>query len=68
MKVRQIEIGITHEIKIHGDKSWVKVGMIADLDEHVTTEDARTELSELVQQAVMDEVGATVSKVKEYIG
>ena len=66
MKVRQIEIGLTHEIKIHGDKSWVKVGMVADLDDNEDTERALDRLSSKVQQAVIDEVTTTVATVEEY--
>lgn len=66
MKVRQIEIGLTHEIKIHGDKTWVKVGMTADLDSDEDTERALDRLSQQVQQAVMDEVTTTVATVEEY--
>lgn len=66
MKVETIEISVTHEIKIKGDKTWVGVRMAgsASLDE--TTEDARARLSGLVQEAVMDEVRATVKTVEEF--
>lgn len=66
MKVVSVEVGITHEIKIHGDKTWVKVGMTASVDENETTEDAHAQLSEIVQSAVMKEVATTVNTVEEY--
>lgn len=66
MKVKEIEVSVTHEIKINGDKTWVGVRMTGSVWEDETTEDAHAQLSKKVQKAVMDEVRATVTTVEEY--
>jgi len=66
VRVEQIELSVTHEIKINGDKTWVGARITASVDDNETTEDARAQLSEQVQKAVMDEVRATVTTVEEY--
>jgi hypothetical protein len=30
--VTRVEISITHEVKINGDKSWIRVGLAEDFD------------------------------------
>lgn len=63
--MKEIEVSVTHEIKIHGDKTWVGVRMTGSVWEDESTEDAHARLSEKVQKAVMDEVRATVTTVEE---
>lgn len=61
-----IELSVTHEIKISGDKSWVGARISTTIRENETTEDAQDRLSAAVQSAVMREVETTVKTVKGY--
>jgi len=65
VKVKEIELGVTHEIKIHGDKTWVAARVTASVGDGENPEDVRERVSEYVQGAVMSEVRATVKTVEE---
>ena len=62
-----IELSVTHEIKISGDKAWVGARIATSIRDNETTEDAQARLSAAVQAAVMQEIQTTVATVKEFI-
>lgn len=62
----KIEIGVTHEIQINGDKSWVKLGIIDDVDPMGSLDESIDALSEKVNQKIMDVIQKTVDTVNEF--
>jgi RNAse (barnase) inhibitor barstar len=68
--VTRLEIGITHEVKINGDKSWIKLSISdefefgdkfdRDLDAAVSA------LSEKVNQQLIKVIEQTVETVNNY--
>jgi hypothetical protein len=63
----QIEVSVTHEIKIAGDKAWVGVRLISTVRANETTEDAQDRVGNEVQTAVMNEIQRTVATVERFV-
>lgn len=59
-----IEVGVTHEIKIDGETSWIKYGVHSKVQEGETAEAARLRCSEHVNDGVLRVVHETVEKVR----
>jgi hypothetical protein len=66
----RLEIGITHEVKINGDKSWIKLSIC---DEYEFSdklgrdlEEAVSDLSEKVNQQLIKVIEKTVETVENY--
>lgn len=59
-----IEISVTHEIKIKGDKTWVGARMSSKVREGETTEDAEDRVGRAVDEAVMRQIHRTVETVE----
>lgn len=62
--IETIEISVTHEIKIDGDKAWVKYGGVASFDGDA--DDARAMLSKHVEEGVLHEIEATIATVRAF--
>jgi len=61
-----IEIGITHEIVINGDKSWVKLGITHEFPNDTNIYSAVEVLSEKVNQQLIKVIEQTVETVENY--
>lgn len=59
-----IDISITHEIVIGGEKSWVKYGAQSTVRDNETTEDAEDRVAALVDAGVMKVIHRTVETVR----
>jgi hypothetical protein len=77
--VTRIEIGITHEVVINGDKSWVRLAISDDYDIAPSDptagvvpnrvhnlDEAVSDLSRKVNQKLLDVVEQTVETVTNY--
>jgi hypothetical protein len=60
----QITVGVTHEISVNRDKSWVKYEAVTKLRPGESAEDARTRAIGHVNQSVMEVVTKTVETVR----
>jgi cytochrome c-type biogenesis protein CcmE len=60
-----VEISVTHELVIHGEKSWVKYGVQSKVQTNETAEDARVRVEGLVTAGVMQTVLKTVETIEE---
>jgi len=61
-----VEVSVTHEIKIDGEKTWVGVRMTGTVGADETYAEARKRIDAEVQEGVMKSVESTVNTVKEY--
>jgi protein-tyrosine phosphatase len=65
--VTRIEIGITHEVSIKGDKSWVRLAITDDFDPTVDDlDEAVSDLSAKVNQQLIKVIENTVETVSNY--
>jgi hypothetical protein len=65
----KVEIVITHQVKINGTDSWVKLGVERDftsLMKNMTEEECIDYVSELVNRKILDVVEETVETVNNY--
>jgi hypothetical protein len=62
----RIEIGITHEVVIKGDKSWIRLAITEDLPEGVDIEGAVDDLAEVVNAKLINVIEQTVETVTSY--
>lgn len=62
----QILVGITHQIEIGRDKSWVKYEATTKVRPHEAAEDARTRAIGHVNKSVMEAVAQTVDAVRRF--
>lgn len=67
----RIEIGITHEVMINGDKSWIRLSIADDydlgnVDPGARLDEAVTDLSKKVNEKVIAVIEQTVKTVEEY--
>ncbi len=62
----QITVGMTHEIKVGYDKSWVKYEAITRLRPGEAAEDARTRAIGHVNESVMRAVAQAVETVRRF--
>ena len=60
----QITVGVTHQVEIGRDKSWVKYEAITKLRPGEVAEDARTRAIGHVNESVMEAVQQTVESVR----
>jgi len=61
-----ITVGITHQIEIGRDKSWVKYEGTTKIRAGEAAEDARTRAIGHVNESVMEAVATTVDTVRRY--
>jgi hypothetical protein len=65
-----VEIGITHEVKINGDKSWIKLSISDDYDFSDKLgrdlDKAVSDLSEKVNEQLITVIQQTVETVNKY--
>lgn len=59
-----IEIGVTHQIRIGGEDSWVKYGVTTKVQAGENAEQARKRASMIVNKGVMDSINETVEAVR----
>ena len=65
MNYETIEVSVTHEIKIDGDKSWVGARITANVN-YDSIEETHRELDAKVQELVIKSIESTVKHVQEY--
>jgi hypothetical protein len=63
----QITVGVTHEIKVGYDKSWVKYEAITKVRPGEAAEDARARAIGHVNESVMRAVNRTVETVRSKV-
>ena len=59
-----ITTGVTHQIEVGRDKSWVKYEVVTRVQPDETTEDARTRAIGHVDQSVNEAVSAAVDQIR----
>lgn len=62
----QITVGITHEISVGRDKSWVRYEQTTQQQQNESTEDARARAIASAETGVMQAVAATVEQLRSY--
>ena len=60
-----VEASITHEIKIDGESSWIKLGVSSRVQPGETAEKARKRVSDGVNDGVLATVRETVETVRK---
>lgn len=63
-----IEIGVTHEVQINGDKAWIKLGVNSTVQPKETADEAIARVTDLVNTKVIEVIEKTVATVTEYEG
>ena len=66
--MNNVEVSVTHEIKIGREKAWVKVGVNMDVPTGSNISDTTDEASDLVNEKVMQVIEDTVTTVENYEG
>lgn len=61
-----VEISITHELHINGDKAWVKLGVSREVESSETLEEAIAKTSNLVNEQIIKVIEDTVDTVEKY--
>ncbi len=59
-----VDVAVTHEIVIGGEKSWIKYGVQSKVRTNESTKDAETRVVDHVNVAVMDAIQETVKVVR----
>ncbi len=62
-----VEVGVTHEIVIDGEKSWVRYAVSSEVEPGETLETARERVSEHVNQGVLAVIQETVESVRKMV-
>lgn len=62
----QIEVGITHQIKIDGQPSWVKLGVTNEVSDNADLAEEIDVLSDLVNEKLLTVIEQTVNTVTNY--
>lgn len=60
-----VEVSVTHEIKIKGDKTWVGVRFVGALHQDETHTEATERLDAELQQAIVRQVISTVQNTEK---
>ena len=60
----RITVGITHEVLIDGERSWIKYEINTGVDQHETVEKARSRASQMLNDGVMRLIAETVETVR----
>lgn len=61
----QIEVAITHEVYIDGDKTWVKLGISHEFPNEANIDSAVEVLSDKVNSKLIEVIAQTVQTVRE---
>jgi hypothetical protein len=64
--VTRIEIGITHEVVINGDKSWIRLSVTDEVPESMDPDPAIDALAVRVNEKLIDVIETTVKTVNDY--
>lgn len=66
-----VEVQVTHEVVIDGEKSWIRAGYVTELqmtgtafDEPETPQQAFNRASSIVNQKILDIIAETVETVR----
>jgi hypothetical protein len=65
----KIEVGVTHQVRINGTDSWVKLSVERDFTEllkNMTEDECIDYVSELVNRKILDVIEETVDTVNNY--
>jgi len=62
----KVEIGVTHQVRINGTDSWVKLSVTEDFPEGADTDESIGYLTRLVNQKVLYVIEDTVETVNNY--
>lgn len=60
-----VECGVTHEVVIDGEKSWVRYAVNSQVRDGETVEEARERVSREVNTGVLDVIRQTVETVRK---
>ena len=60
----RITVGVTHEVLIDGERSWIKYEIHTDVNEYEQLEDARARASRQLNDGVMRQIAETVETVR----
>lgn len=63
-----IEIGVTHEVVINGDKAWIKLGINSQVLANESDDAAISRVADLVNTKVIEVIEKTVATVTKYEG
>jgi hypothetical protein len=64
--VRKVEVGITHEVTINGDKSWVRLSIQDEAETDTDLDVQLAFLSRKVNQELINIIEQTVETVNNY--
>lgn len=64
----QVEVGVTHQIKIGREDAWIKVAVTTDKREDESMPQAIDRTSKVVNRKILDVIEKTVKTVNEYTG
>jgi hypothetical protein len=62
----KIEVGITHEVVINGDKSWVRLSITDDVPEGIDPDIHLAFVSKKVNEKLIEVIEQTVETVNNY--
>jgi hypothetical protein len=63
-----VEIGVTHEVLIGREKSWIKMGITSKVQPDEDADEAISRVSEIVNNKIMSIIEAAVQTVTDYEG
>lgn len=61
---QSITVGVTHEVLIDGERSWIKYEITTRVDEMAGLESTRAYASKMLQEGVMQLIAETVETVR----
>jgi hypothetical protein len=64
----QVEVSVTHQIKIGREDSWVKISIASGVQDNETLDTAIDRVDRVIQQKIFDVVNHTVEAVNKYEG
>ena len=64
----QVEVSVTHQIKIGREDSWVKISINSGVHDNETLDSAIDRVDKVIQQKIFDVVNHTVEAVNKYEG
>lgn len=64
----QVEVSVTHQIKIGREDSWVKIGVSSEVRDDETLDTAIDRVDMVIQRKIFDVVNNTVAAVNKYEG
>lgn len=62
----RVEVGITHQVRIGREDSWIKLSVALDRTDNETIDDAIYRASSIANQRVLNIVEQTVKSVQDF--